>query len=195
MRELLVAVTGASGAIYADRLLRAAVGQHVSVGLVITSEGAEIAAHELGWAVDFDKMQVTGLPSEVEKVVRHYHPNDLSARYASGSSAPEAMIVIPCSMGAAGRIAAGLANTLITRAAAVCLKDRKPLVLVVREAPLSLIDLRNLTTLAEAGAAIMPAAPPLYSRPRSIEEMADYFVTRVLDQVGLHIEHPGRWGG
>jgi 4-hydroxy-3-polyprenylbenzoate decarboxylase len=195
MKELLVAVTGASGAIYADRLLRAAAGQRVSVGLVITPEGAEIAAHELGWAVDFDKMRVTGLAVEVEKAVRHYHPDDLAARYASGSSAPEAMVVIPCSMGTAGRIAAGLADTLITRAAAVCLKERKPLVLVVREAPVSLVDLRNLTTLAEAGAVIMPAAPPFYSRPRSIEEMADYFVTRVLDQVGLHVEHAGRWGG
>jgi len=195
VKELLVAVTGASGAIYAERLLRAAVDQQLRVALVITPEGAEIAAQELGWAVDFDKMRVTGLPPEVEGSVRHYHPSDLSARYASGSSPAEAMVVIPCSMGAAGRIAAGLANTLITRAAAVCLKERRPLVLVVREAPLSLVDLRNLSLLAEAGAIIMPAAPPFYAKPETIQEMADYFVTRVLDQIGIHLEHPGRWGG
>jgi 4-hydroxy-3-polyprenylbenzoate decarboxylase len=193
--NLLVAVTGASGAIYGERLLRATVAQGLRVGLVITPEAAGIAAHELGWGVDFDKMQVTGLPPEVEAAVRHYHPDDLSARYASGSGCPDAMVVIPCSMGAAGRMAAGLGNTLITRAAAVCLKERRPLVLVVREAPLSLIDLRNLAALAEAGACIMPAAPPFYARPTTIEEMVDYFVIRVLDQIGIHLEHPGRWGG
>ena len=195
MKDLLVGMTGATGAIYAERLLRAVAAQQVRIGLTITPEGAEIAAREVGWAVDFDKMQVRGLPAELEARIRLYHPNDLSSRYASGSAAPDAMVVVPCSVGAAGRIAAGLGNTLITRAAAVCLKERRPLVLVVREAPLSLIDLRNLTTLAEAGAIIMPAAPPFYARPKTIEELADFFVARVLDQIGLHVEHPGRWGG
>jgi 4-hydroxy-3-polyprenylbenzoate decarboxylase len=193
MKDLLVAVTGASGSIYAARLLRAAVDQVARVSLVITPEGAEIAAHELGWAMDFDKMQITGLLPEVASRVQLCHPDDLSSRFASGSAPPDAMIVVPCSVGAAGRIAAGLGNTLITRAAAVCLKERRPLVLVVREAPLSLIDLRNLTALAEAGAVIMPAAPPMYARPKTMEEMADFFVARILDQVGLRIEHPGRW--
>ena len=195
MKDLLVAVTGASGMIYAERLLRAAAGQPLHVGLVITPEGAAIAAHELGWAIDFDKMQITGLPPEVESRVVLHHPGDLSSRYASGSAPPDAMVVVPCSVGAAGRMAAGLGSTLIARAAAVCLKERRPLVLVVREAPLSLIDLRNLTALAESGAIVMPAAPPFYSRPESIEELADFFVARVLDQVGIHLEHRGRWGG
>ncbi len=195
MKELLIAVTGASGTIYAERLLRAAAAQDLRLGLVITTEGARVAAQELGWAVDFDSLQVSGLPREVEGKVLHFHPDDLSARFASGSSAPDAMVVIPCSMGAVGRIAAGLGNDLVSRAADVCLKERRTLVLVARESPMSIIDLRNLTSLAEAGAVIMPAAPPFYEKPQSLEELADYFVARVLDQIGIRVEHPGRWGG
>lgn len=195
VRDLLVCVTGASGAIYADRLLRAAASQVERIGLVLTPQGAEIAAHEIGWAVDFEALEITGPPADVMARVRLYHPNDLSCRYASGSAAPDAMIVVPCSVGTAGRIASGLGDTVVTRAAAVCLKERRPLVLVVRESPLSLIDLRNLSRLSEAGAVIMPAAPPFYSAPQTIEQLADYFVTRVLDQVGLRLDHPGRWGG
>jgi 4-hydroxy-3-polyprenylbenzoate decarboxylase len=194
LRELFVAITGASGAIYADRLLRQAAPAVPRLDVVLSTHGAEIAAHELGWAVDFDRLQITGPPHDVLKRARFCHPNDLSSRYASGSAVPDAMIIIPCSMNVTGRIAAGLADTLITRAAAVCLKERRPLVLVVRESPLSLVDLRNLVALTEAGATIMPAAPPFYAGPKSLEELADYFATRVLDQVGLRLEHAGRWG-
>jgi 4-hydroxy-3-polyprenylbenzoate decarboxylase len=194
IEELLVAVTGASGAIYADRMLRVVAPAVPRVGLVLTPQGAEIAAHELGWAVDFDALEITGPPREVLDRVRVYHPDDLSSRYASGSAAPDAMVVVPCSAGAVGRIAAGLGNTLLTRAAAVCLKERRPLVLAVRESPLSLIDLRNLAQLAEAGATIMPAAPAFYAGPETVEELADFFVVRVLDQIGLRMDHSGRWG-
>jgi len=103
------------------------------------------------------------------------------------------MIIIPASINVCGRIHAGMGDTLVTRAAAVCLKERRPLVLVVREAPLSLIELRNFVELTEAGATIMPAAPAYYSNPKTLEELADFFVTRVLDQIGLRLEHPGRW--
>jgi 4-hydroxy-3-polyprenylbenzoate decarboxylase len=195
VKELFIAITGASGAIYADRLLRRAADLVGRLDVVLSTHGAEVAAHELGWAVDFDTLHVTGPPPEVLKRAQFYRPDDLSARYASGSAAPDAMIVIPCSMNVAGRIASGLGDTLITRAAAVCLKERRPLVLVVREAPLNLLDLRNFVALTEAGATIMPAAPPFYSSPKSIEELADYFAARVLDQVGLRVRHPGRWGG
>jgi len=152
-----------------------------------------MAAHELGWAADFDALELTGAPEDVIQKVHLYRPDDLSVGYASGSSAPDAMVVVPCTVGAAARIATGLGDTILTRAAAVCLKERKPLVLVVREAPLSLIDLRNLAKLAEAGAVIMPAAPSFYSGPKSITDLADFFVLRVLDQIGLRIDHPGRW--
>lgn len=195
VNELLVGVTGASGTIYAERLLRAAAPRVERLGMTITAQGAEIAADELGWAINFDTLQVAGLPPEVTERVQLYHPEDLSCAFASGSAAPDAMIVIPCTTAAAARIAAGFGNTLLTRAASVCLKESKPVVLVVRESPLGLIDLRNLVQLAEAGATIMPAAPPFYSGPESIEELADYFALRVLDQVCLRVEHPGRWEG
>lgn len=195
VRELFVAVTGASGAIYADRLLRKAVGLVPRVDLVLSTHGAEIAAHEVGWGMDFDTVQLTGPPDEVLSRLRLSHPDDLSARYASGSAAPDAMIIVPASLNVIGRVAAGIGDALITRAAAVCLKERRPLVLVARESPLSLIDLRNLGTLAEAGATIMPAAPAFYSNPKTIDELADYFVVRVLDQIGVRVEHAGRWGG
>jgi len=193
-RDVLVAITGASGAIYADRLLRALCPLVVRVGLVISPEGAEVAAQELGWAVDFDALQVSGICEEVKTRLHLYQPDDFNARYASGSAAPDAMIVVPCTIGTAGHIAAGLNDNLIHRAAGVCLKERKPLVLVVRESPLSLVDLRNLTTLAEAGAIIMPAAPSFYSQPKDMEELVDFFVVRVLDQIGLRAPHAGRWG-
>ena len=194
IRDVLVAITGASGAIYGDRLLRALSGLVPRIGLVISPEAAEIAAAELGWAVDFDTLQISGIPQEVKARLHLYQPDDFHAPYASGSGAPDAMLVAPCTIGCVGHISAGLNDNLIHRAAGVCLKERKPLVLVVRESPLSLVDLRNLVTLAEAGAIIMPAAPSFYSQPKNIEEMVDFFVVRVLDQIGLHAEHPGRWG-
>jgi len=194
LKDLLVAITGASGTIYADRLLRKAAGVVPRMDLVLSTHGAEIAAHELGWAVDFDALHVTGPPEEVLSKVQLCHPEDLSSRHASGSGAPGAMIIIPCSINVAGHVAAGLADSLITRAAGVCLKERRPLVLVVRESPLGLVELRNFTALTEAGAIVMPAAPSFYSNPGTIEELADYFAIRVLDQVGLRLEHPGRWG-
>lgn len=194
IRDVLVAITGASGAVYADRLLRVLCPLVPRVGLVISPEGAEIAATELGWGVDFDALQISGICEEVKTRLHLYRPDDFNARYASGSAAPDAMIVLPCTIGTAGHLAAGLNDNLIHRAAGVCLKERRPLVLVVRESPLSLVDLRNLVTLAEAGAIIMPASPSFYSQPKDITEMVDFFVVRVLDQVGLRAPHPGRWG-
>ena len=192
-QDLAVCITGASGTIYAERLLHHAVDNVERVGLIITPQGAEIPASELGWAVDFDSMEVTGAPEEIVQRVRLYHPEDLSSPYASGSAPPDAMVVIPCTVGAAARMARGLGDTLVARTAAVCLKERRPVVLVVREAPLTLIDLRNLSALAEAGATVMPAAPSFYSRPDTIADMAEYFALRVLDQVGLRLDHSARW--
>ena len=185
VKELLVCLTGASGMVYADRLLRKVMSRVERVGLVLTPQGAEMAAHELGWAMDFDKLELTGPPAEVLEQARLYHPEDLSPLYGTGSPAPDAMVVIPCTSGAVARIAAGLGDTLMTRGAAVCLKNRKPLVLVVRDAPLSLIDLRNLTALAEAGATIIPASPAFYPPRKTIEELADRFVEEVLERLGL----------
>ncbi|HSC58107.1 MAG TPA: UbiX family flavin prenyltransferase, partial [Gemmatimonadales bacterium] len=116
------------------------------------------------------------------------------ARPASGSVKTRGMVICPCSMGTAGSIAAGTSRSLIERAADVTLKERRPLILVPRETPLSLIHLRNLTALTEAGATILPAAPGFYHRPKEIAELVDFVVQRILDQVGLEIEVGKRWG-
>jgi 4-hydroxy-3-polyprenylbenzoate decarboxylase len=194
MKDVLVAVTGASGSIYADRLLRFLAPRLPHIGLIISPEAGEIAAREMDWAVDLDTLQLTGVPEEVRKTVRLYRPDDFQAHYASGSAAPDAMIIIPCTIGSLGYIAAGLNDNLIHRAAGVCLKERRPLVLVVRESPLSLVDLRNMSALAEAGATIMPASPSFYAGPKDVAELIDFFAIRVLDQIGVHVHYPGRWG-
>ena len=191
--HLLVAVTGASGTVYAHRLLADAVDRFDAVSLVVSRPGAEVARREMGWEVDFETPAVRGLPPGAERV-RVYGPEEMTAPFASGSSAADAMIIIPCSAGTAGRIAAGTAESLITRAAAVMLKERRPLLLVVRETPLSLIDLRNLTTLAEAGARILPASPSFYHAPETLDDLVGFFVARLLDQLGLALAPERRWG-
>ena len=195
VRELFVAVTGASGVIYADRLLRKAVGLVPRVDLVLSTHGAEIAAHEVGWGMDFDTVQLTGPPDEVLSPAP-LSPQTILPRYASGSAAPDAMIIVPASLNVIGRVAVGIGDALITRGPwQLARRNEGRSSLVARESPLSLIDLRNLVTLAEAGATIMPAAPAFYSNPKTIDELADYFVVRLLDQIGVRVEHAGRWGG
>ncbi|HPP75026.1 MAG TPA: UbiX family flavin prenyltransferase, partial [Armatimonadota bacterium] len=120
-------------------------------------------------------------------------PVDVGAPPASGSHACDGMVIIPCSMGTAGRIAAGVSDDLVTRAADVCLKERRKLVLVVRETPFSLIHLENLTKLAQAGATIMPAAPAFYHNPQKVEDLVDYMVDRVLQHLGLDVRLVDRW--
>jgi 4-hydroxy-3-polyprenylbenzoate decarboxylase len=182
---VFVAVTGASGAIYADRALRALAGHGVETWATITPTGADIVRHELAMGP-----HDLGGP---EARVTWFACDDLSAPPASGSSCADAMLVIPCSMGTLGRIAAGTADTLITRAADVCLKERRPLVLVPRETPLSLIHLRNMATLTEAGAVILPACPHFYDRPQTIDDLAATVVGRALVHLGVpNVDQP-RW--
>ncbi len=182
---VFVAITGASGAIYAARSLHALADHGAEVWATISPTGAEIVRHELGVAPH----ELGGARANV----RWYAFDDLTAPPASGSSCANAMLVVPCSMGTVGRIASGAADALITRAADVCLKERKPLVLVVRETPLSLIHLRNLAGLAEAGATVLPACPPFYHRPESIESLVEPVVGRALSHLGFaDVEQP-RW--
>jgi len=183
--RVFVAITGASGAIYAQRALRALARHGAEVWATVSPTGAEIVRHELG----VTHLELAG----PEAHVTWYAFDDLTAPPASGSSCAAAMLVIPCSMGALGRMAAGTADTLITRAAAVSLKERRPLVLVPRETPLNLIHLRNLTTLAEAGAVILPACPPFYHRPADIESLVDALVGRALVHLGFPDAEQPRW--
>jgi 4-hydroxy-3-polyprenylbenzoate decarboxylase len=182
---VFVAVTGASGAIYAHRALEALAEHGVQTWATISPTGADIVRHELG----LDPRELGGK----EAGVTWYAFDDLSAPPASGSSCADAMLVAPCSMGTLGRIAAGTADTLILRAADVCLKERKPLVLVPREMPLNLIHLRNMAALTEAGATILPACPHFYTRPATLDELVATVVGRALVHLGLaHVDQP-RW--
>jgi 4-hydroxy-3-polyprenylbenzoate decarboxylase len=184
--KLVVAVGGASGSIYARRLLDTLGVLHardpraLEVGLCFSSAGAEVWQHELGAVPDYP--------------FRRYGLRDFRAPFASGSAGWDAMIVIPCSTGGLARIAHGISDDLIGRAADVMLKERRKLVLVVRETPLSQIHLENMLAVTRAGAVVLPAAPSFYSKPQTMDALVDTVLGRVLDQVGLPNEVAPRWG-
>jgi len=180
--KVVVAVGGASGSIYAKRLLDALVplAPKVEVGLVLTHSGQEVWAHELG--------EIPAYP------FKRYGLRDFRAPFASGSAGWDAMVVIPCSTGGLARIAHGVSDNLIGRAADVMLKERRKLVLVVRETPLSAIHLENMLAVTRAGAVVLPAAPSFYSKPATIDALLDTVVGRVLDQLGLANRLMPRWG-
>lgn len=183
MKKILVAVTGASGAIYArqtiDLLTR--VGELEEIGVMVSRHGREVLAFEGEQLPDRDPR------------IRFFDNDDLFAPPASGAADYDAMIVVPCSMGSVGRMAVGVSSDLIGRAADVMLKERRRLVLVVRETPLSTIHLRNLTLLSECGAVVLPAAPSFYSRPQEIEALCATVSQRILRVLGLPVEG-FRWG-
>lgn len=184
-KKICVAITGASGSIYARRLL-AKLGSAStlidSCSIVFSENAREIWAHELNEIID-----------EGSLLFPVFGARDFYAPFASGSAGYDTMVIMPCSMGTLGRIAAGVSDDLITRAADVILKERGRLIVVPRETPFNLIHLRNMVTLTEAGAIVMPATPSFYSLPANMDELVDTVVNRVLDLVG--IENDGyRWG-
>ncbi len=181
--KLVVAVGGASGSIYARRLLEtlaAAKSAAPEVGLCFSKSGAEVWRHELG--------EIPTYP------FRRYDLNDFRAPFASGSAGWDAMVVIPCSSGGLARIAHGISDDLIGRAADVMLKERRKLVLVFRETPLSSIHLDNMTAVTRAGAVVLPASPAFYSAPTTVDALVDTVVARVLDQLGISNQLMPRWG-
>ena len=184
-RAIFVAITGASGAIYGQRFLQRALDEFEEIGLTISFRGAEVIQAELGIEVDFQSLDADALIGRSASQVQFYHPMNLQVPAASGSSSPQAMVVVPCSMGTVGRLAAGISNDLITRAGDVMLKEKRPLILVARETPLNLIHLRNLTTLAEAGATILPAMPGFYQKPKTVDDLVNFVVARILQQLGI----------
>jgi 4-hydroxy-3-polyprenylbenzoate decarboxylase len=192
--SLLVCITGASGAIYGQRLVLAALDHFAPVNLVISARGAEVIAHELGFHVDLERLDPGGMLGAEDSKVRLWHPDDMNAPFASGSGVCDAAVIVPCSMGTAGRIASGTSDNLIVRAADVALKEGKTLILVPRETPLNLIHLRNLTTLAGAGAVVMPACPGFYERPTTVLELVDFMVARILLRLGVRQDGLRRWG-
>jgi 4-hydroxy-3-polyprenylbenzoate decarboxylase len=183
--KLVVGISGATGAPYARRLLDflAAHGaaHDVSVDLVFTATGRQVWKQEIGADPAY--------PWPVWK------PHDFTAPFASGSALYDAMVVVPCSSGALSRIAYGMSVDLLGRAADVMLKERRRLVLVLRETPLSLVHARAIAQAIEAGAVVLPASPSFYSRPRTVDALVDTVVSRVLDRLGLPNELMQRWTG
>jgi 4-hydroxy-3-polyprenylbenzoate decarboxylase len=179
--RIVIAGTGASGAIYLQRLLNALAidGRH-EVHLLLSAYGTQVAREELG-------------ELKVPNGVRQHNDKSMNVPFVSGSALFDAMVVIPCSMGTLGRIVAGTADSVILRSADVFLKESRKLILVPRETPWNLIHARNTVAAIEAGATIIPAMPSFYNRPTTIEEVADTVVHRVLDHLGLHSSEMKRW--
>ena len=192
-RPIVFAITGASGAPYAVRLLEQLVLSRRPVQLVVSSHGLRLLRAEM----DIDS--VAALRDRVggplwDAHVRVFEDADRGAAPASGSALSAGMVVCPCSMGTLSAIAAGSSRSLVERAADVALKERRPLVLVPRETPLSAIHLENMLRVTRAGAVVLPAAPGFYHRPDSIEDLVDFVVARVLDHLGVEHELAARWG-
>lgn len=184
VNRYVVALTGASGMLYARELL-GYFARHPELELhaIISAAGEEVLRLELGQS-----------PAELAPQAIWHKVDDFTAPLASGSFRARAMVVAPCSMGSLGAIAQGVGRNLIHRAAEVFLKEKRPLILVVRETPLSLIHLQNLTRAAAAGATIFPACPGFYHRPETLEQLARQFAGRILDHLGLEHQMGPRWG-
>ena len=189
---IVLAITGASGAPYAVRLLEVLARHQVPTDLIVSGHGWRLLDTESGVADEAALRAATGGDWSSITV---YPDTDRGAKPASGSYRTRGMVICPCSMGTVAAIAGGTSRSLVERAADVMLKERRKLVLVPRETPLSLIHLRNLTAVTEAGAVVIPAAPGFYHRPATIAELVDFIVQRILDQVGLDIPLAPRWGG
>jgi flavin prenyltransferase len=196
-RVITVGVTGASGAIYARHILRVldADARIESVFLIASDAGMRLLATELDVVVSDGKKLPSLLTGTSAKKIEYLPNKDIGASIASGSALVDAMIVVPCSAGALGAIATGIANDLLTRAADVCLKERRPLILCLRETPLNRIHLENMLRAHDAGATLMPAMPAFYYGPKTIEEVVEQFAYRVLAQVGLPQEKQYHWRG
>lgn len=191
--RLVVAMTGASGAIYAVRFLQQAVRYYETVYLTVSDQALQVVSTELDRSVDSRSLSAETLLGQSCSNLVFLERKDYFSPPASGSFRHDGMVIVPCSMGTAGRIANGISDDLVTRAADVCLKERRRLILVVRETPWNLIHLRNMTQLAETGATILPAAPSFYYKPQTVEEVADTVVARILQQLGIAQEVMPQW--
>ncbi len=184
LMRVVLGLTGASGAIYGYRLLQEMSRRGVQVSVIASEVALRILREEAG-----------RLPQDIAAMGRLFSNDDLGAPMASGSSIFDAMVVAPCSMKTLGSIANGVSSSLIARAADVALKERRKLILVTRETPLSLIHIRNMLTATEAGAVVLPACPGFYHKPNDLEGLVDHVVGKVLDQLGLDNDLFERWQG
>lgn len=188
-RRIVLGISGASGMPYALRLLEVLSGVEGLETHVVVSDGAkEVLRAET-------KLTPEDLETRLARATRVYSEKEIGGAPASGSWQHQGMVVCPCSMASLGAIANGLGSNLLHRSADVTLKEKRPLVLVVRETPLNLVHLRNMTAAAEAGATIMPAMPGFYTRPTTISQLVDHLVARILDQLGVDHTLSTRWEG
>jgi flavin prenyltransferase len=198
--ELTVGITGASGTIYAHKTLQllAASGVVETVNLIMSSTAATVAQVETGTNLrDADAARLNqwlGLPDN-SKLIRYWRLDNLAAKPSSGSNKQAGMIIVPCSMGTLGAIASGAGTNLIHRAADVCLKEGRKLVLVPRETPYNAIHLENMLRLSRAGARILPASPGFYHRPKTIDELVEHLCNRILDQFDIPHSKKSEWTG
>jgi 4-hydroxy-3-polyprenylbenzoate decarboxylase len=197
--DLVLAMTGASGAPYGLRLLEVLLRAGRTVHLSISPAGAEVLQYELGRSVRLDRFDLRDLlgdatPDVPPDRVHYHHFQDFQAGIASGSFLTGGMVICPCSMGTVAAVAHGLSQNLIHRAADVHLKEKRKLILVPRETPLHLIQLRNLTACAEAGAVVLPAMPAFYTKPRTLDDAIAFVTGRICDQLGVEHHLLERWG-
>ena len=197
--DLVLAMTGASGAPYGVRLLEILLEAGRTVHLTISPAATEVFTAELERTVSLDHFDPKILLGERAEGVRfdrlfYHHYRNFQAGIASGSFLTAGMVVCPCSMGTVAAIAHGISENLIHRAADVHLKERRKLVLVPRETPLGIVQLRNLTAVAEAGAVVLPAMPAFYTKPQTVSDMVDFIVARICDQLGVEHRLLKRWG-
>jgi flavin prenyltransferase len=192
--DLVIAMSGASGAPYAVRLLHVLCRTGRRIHLTITPSAVQVLSDEMGLEVFLDAFNPATLGLRENSRVVYHHHGDFSAGIASGSFPTGGMVIIPCSMSTLGSIAAGVTTNLVTRAADVHLKERRKLILVPRETPLSLIHLENMVRVTQAGAVVLPAMPGWYHRPRRLEDLVDFVVGRICDQLGISNSLAPRWG-
>jgi len=198
LKTVTLALSGASGMAYGLRLLECLLHADLNVNLLVSQAAHIVAKQELGVslparAIDLEK-QLNGSMGTQEGQLRVYGREDWNAPVASGSNAADAMVVCPCSMGTLAAIAHGTSDNLIERAADVMLKEQRKLILVPRETPFSVLHLENMLSLAQMGTVILPANPGFYHLPQSIEDVIDFIVARILDQLGVPHELMARWG-
>ena len=193
-RRLVVAVTGASGALYAVRFLRQAALCYDEIYVMLSDNAPGVFSTETGGTLTrpYSAQDYLGGDAAYDNI-RFLNTKDYYTPPASGSFVHEGMVIIPCSMGTLGRIANGISNDLTTRAADVCLKERRKLILVARDTPLNLIHLRNMVAVTEAGAVVLPAVPAFYHQPKTVEDLVDTVVARVLQNLGVHQDIQPQW--
>ena len=193
LRPIVMAITGASGAPYAARLLQVLARAQQPVWLIVSSHGWRLLQTECDIA-DLAALRTHVGADHFDSSVRVFDDDDRGATPASGSAKVRGMVIVPCSMGTIAAIAAGTSRSLVERAADVALKERRPLLLVPRETPLSRIHLENMLRLTDAGAVVLPAAPGFYHRPERVDQLVDFIVQRILDQLQVDVDIAPRWG-